>query len=190
MYEGVDTVVLFEELAYEDVLPVQWTTMALPDMAQRRSYTERNIKLLQTCAALGDHSQPDKLDERTPMHADVLRIDMKVNLLLDLVGKILASSQQRPADTSIRFNTLGAIWKARNVDGLPLPGATGLLEIHLREFAIEPLCFLGRVTAVDSNRIKVRFENTGEAVADLLGKLAFRRHRRQVADVRQANRDA
>ena len=27
MYEGLDTVVLYEELAYEDVLPVSWRRM-------------------------------------------------------------------------------------------------------------------------------------------------------------------
>ena len=30
MYEGVDTVVLYDELAYHDVLPVQWKAAVAP----------------------------------------------------------------------------------------------------------------------------------------------------------------
>ena len=36
--------------------------------------------------------------------------------------------------------------------------------------------------------IKVRFAPVGEAVADLIEKLAFRRHRRQIAESRQPRR--
>ena len=30
MYEGIDTVVLYEELAYEDVLPILWKRIVEP----------------------------------------------------------------------------------------------------------------------------------------------------------------
>ena len=30
MYEGLDTVILYEELAYEDVLPVAWRALPEP----------------------------------------------------------------------------------------------------------------------------------------------------------------
>jgi hypothetical protein len=61
-----------------------------------------------------------------------------------------------------------------------------VLELHLREFIVEPLRLSGRVVGVGhEGRIKVKFDNPGEAVADLIEKLAFRRHRRQVAGARK-----
>lgn len=185
MYEGIDTIVLFEELAYEDMLPLEWRVAPAPvsDLV-RRSFVERNLKLLQACAALEEHGQPEKLDERSPYHADIIRLDMKVNLLLDLVGQILIASHPRPETMPVRFNALGATWQHKGT--LPAEGGNGVLELHLREFIVEPLRLSGRVVGVGSDgRIKVKFDNPGEAVADLIEKLAFRRHRRQIAGARK-----
>ena len=46
MYEGLDTVVLYEELAYEDVLPVAWSRLPEPfDPA-----LDRQLSPTATCA--------------------------------------------------------------------------------------------------------------------------------------------
>ncbi len=47
MYDGADTVVLYEELAFQDVLPVQWRPLApAADREIASAYDERNIRLL------------------------------------------------------------------------------------------------------------------------------------------------
>lgn len=190
MYEGTDTVVLFEELAYEDMLPVTWQLASAPlsDLV-KRSFIASNLKLLQACAALEEHGQPEKSDERAPHHADIVRLDMKVNLLLDLVGQILIANHPRPAAMPVRFNALGAVWQHKG--DLPVDGTYGVLELYLRECVVDPLRLSGRVVSVGSDgRVKVKFDNPGEAVADLIEKLAFRRHRRQVAGARNVARDS
>jgi hypothetical protein len=114
-------------------------------------------------------------------------LDFKINLLLDLVGQILVSNRPRPTAVPIRFNALGAQW--RGASPLPEAGATGVAEIHLRDCVAEPLRLIGRVTNVTPDgQIKARFTPPGEIVADLLEKLAFRRHRRKVAESRQVRR--
>ena len=113
MYDGSDTIILFEELAYQDVLPVAWRPLPDeldPDLAA--AYTDGNIRVLQACAALEEHSTGEKPEENSPHAADLLRIELKINLLLDLVGKILASSHPRPKPLPIRFNALGATFRA------------------------------------------------------------------------------
>jgi hypothetical protein len=51
---------------------------------------------------------------------------------------------------------------------------------------VEPLRLTGRVASVTAEaKVQVKFDNCGEAVADLIEKLAFRRHRRQVAGARR-----
>jgi len=187
MYEGIDTVVLFEELAYEDVLPLRWrAASAPPSDAFRRSCTEGNLKILQAAAALEDHGQPDKnkQDDHSQYHADIVRLDMKINLLLEMVGQLLAAQQPRPEAMSVRFNKLGAVWT--NKGALPVANSNGLLELYLKECVAEPLRMLGRIASVSQDgRVKMQFDPVSQAVADLLEKLAFRRHRRQVAGVRQ-----
>jgi hypothetical protein len=186
MFDGTDTVVLYEELAYQDVLPVLWR--ALPgavDPALAASFAERNLRVLQACAAIEDHRTSETpADEPSP---ELQRLDFKLNLLLDLVGQLLVANRPRPTPVPIRFNALGAVW--RGAAPLPEAGAQGIAEIHLRDFLAEPIRLIGRVTNVTpEGQIKVRFSPPGEPVADLIEKLIFRRHRRQVAESRQPRR--
>ncbi len=49
---------------------------------------------------------------------------------------------------------------------------------------------MGTLTAVSpEGEVKARFAPVGESVADLLERLIFRHHRRQVAGIRQPRRD-
>jgi len=185
MYEGVDTVVLYEELAYQDIVPLAWKAMLTPlTLEQQGQIADRNLRLLQACTALEEHGQVEKADENSPHSADILRLDMKMNLLLDLVGRILIANQPRPTSTHVRFNALGAVFKLADLK--LQPGDEGMLEIQLKDFLVEPLRLVGRVAAVSPDgQIKVKFIHPGEVIANLIEKLAFRRHRRQVADQRQ-----
>ena len=183
MFDGSDTVVLYEELAFQDVLPVVWRPLAAGaerDMAH--GFDERNLRVLQAWDAMEEHVPVEKED--SAYSAELLRLDMKVNLLLDLVGQLLVANHPRPAPTPIRFNALGAAWRAGGT--LPDPGTQGILEIYLRDSLADPLCLLGRVTNVTpEGQIKIKFLPLTEAVADLIEKLAFRRHRRQIAGARR-----
>ena len=188
MFDGSDTVVLYDELAYQDVLPVQWRNMPVSaDRETAASFTERNIRVLQAWAAMEEPGSIEKPDENMPYAAELLRLDLKINLLLDLVGQLLAANRPRPPAVPIRFNALGAVW--RSSPPLPEAGTQGVVEIYLRDCLAEPLRLIGRITNVTPDgHIKVRFQPPGDAVADLIEKIAFRRHRRQVAESRQPRR--
>ena len=85
-----------------------------------------------------------------------MRLDMKVNLLLDMVGALLVASRPRPRAAAIRFNALGGVWQA----AAPFPelGSQGVLEIYLRDCIAEPLRLVGRIASVGPDgRVKVRF---------------------------------
>jgi hypothetical protein len=186
MFDGSDTVVLYNELAYEEVLPVHWAPLpGSMDAAVAASFTERNVRLLQALAAIEDHGVADKPDESAP---DLTRLDFKINLLLDLVGQLLVANRPRRAPVAIRFNSQGALWHASAP--LPLAGTQGVAEIHLRDFLAEPLRLVGTLTQVGADgEVTVRFAPVGEPLADLLERLIFRHHRRQVAGIRQPRRD-
>ncbi len=185
MFDGSDTVVLHNELAYEEVLPVNWAPLAGSMDTAAVSFTERNVRLLQALAAIEDHGVSDKPDESAP---DLTRLDFKINLLLDLVGQLVVANRPRPAALAIRFNSQGARWQASAP--LPAAGTLGVAEIHLRDFLAEPLRLVGTLTQVSADgEVTVRFAPVGEALADLLERLIFRHHRRQVAGIRQPRRD-
>ncbi|MET0987579.1 MAG: PilZ domain-containing protein [Steroidobacteraceae bacterium] len=188
MYEGLDTIVLYDELAYEDVVPVQWLPLGNDLTANTvASYSERNLRVLQSLVALEEHGQLEKATEdNLPHAADLARLDKKMNLLLDLVGHLLSTHQQRPPSVPVRFNTLGASWK--NAKPLAV-GDQGVLEIYVRECIPEPLRLAGRVVQAEpTGKAKLRFIALGDSINDLLSKLAFRRHRRSVAEQKHPRR--
>jgi Atypical PilZ domain, cyclic di-GMP receptor len=187
MYEGVDTIVLNDELAYQDILPVVWRPLVKTlDAISAASISDRNVRTLQVCAAIEEQGSVDKQDEKSPHAADLQRLEVKMNLLVDLMGQLLAASQPRPAPTAIRFNTLGAVWKSLSPTRV---GEQGLLDIYLKDCLAQPVSLIARVTHVTvDGQVKASFAPPGEATANLIEKLAFRRHRRQVAGVRQPRR--
>src|SRR5690606_37501778 len=111
MYDGGDTIVLFQELAYEDVLPVAWHGLPEPvDPVVVGSYADRNLRVLQAVDALDELPPAEKPDENAPHSADLHRLETKVNLLIEMVGQLLAASRPRPAPVAVRFNALGGVW--------------------------------------------------------------------------------
>jgi hypothetical protein len=187
MYEGVDTVVLQNELAYQDLLPVGWRPLSkAPDLATVTSITDSNIRILQVCAAIEEQGAVEKKDEKSPHSADIMRLEVKMNLLLDLMGQLIATSQPRPPATVIRFNALGGVWNSTVAHRV---GEQGMLEIYLRDSLPRPLTLIANITQVrPDGQVRAAFSPPGEAASDLIEKLAFRRHRRQVAGVRQPRR--
>jgi atypical PilZ domain-containing cyclic di-GMP receptor len=188
MFDGADTIVLYDELALQEVLPLLWRALPQPvDRDTAAGYMERNARLLQAREAMDQLGPVEKQDENSPHSADLMRLELKVNLLLDLVGQILASNRPRPAPVPVRFNAQGVVW--RTTGALPEAGAQGVVEIFLHDCIAEPLRLPGRVTNVTPDgHVKVRFTPVGDTVADLLEKLAFRRHRRQIAGSRNPRR--
>jgi hypothetical protein len=184
MFDGRDTIVMFEKIAYEDLLPVRWRPeAAAPAEVQAVSLAERNLRVLQACDALEEHGKLEKkLDDDSPHSADLMRLDFKLNLLLELAGQLLAQTQPRPQTTQIRFNAMGAMWKT----GETLPGNSfGLLEITLRDIIVQPLHLPAQIVAgADAGFARARFVALGETVADHIEKLVFRRHRRKIAGAR------
>ncbi|HEY6126155.1 MAG TPA: PilZ domain-containing protein [Steroidobacteraceae bacterium] len=187
MYDGKDTIVIFDKLAYEDLLPVRWRpSVQLVDDVTAQHYAERNIRVLQACDALEEHGQLDKSDDESPHSADLRRLDFKLNLLLDLAGQLLAASQPRLRPSSIRLNAMGASFTYD--EGL-VEGAYGVLELMLRDIVVQPLHLPAQVVSgAPAGQVRVRFLSLGEVVADHIEKLVFRRHRRKIAGARGIRR--
>ena len=186
MLDPDDTVVLYEELAFQDVMPVRWDCQP-PEPAAAVGLAERNLLVMQAWDALEDHAVLEKADENAPLAAEIQRLDRKMTLLLALVGQLLALNRPRPAPVPLRFNARGALW--RPLEAAPQAGAQGILEIYLHECIAQPLRLRGRITAVAATgEVKVHFDPHDDALCSVITKITFRRHRRQIAGRHASNR--
>ena len=184
MYEGVDTVVLHNELACSDVLPVEWQTLTQPlNSYNLVSMEEANILLLQACVAVEENPVRDKNEDLGPLAGELARLDFKLNLVLQLLSK-LVSQDRISTPTSIQFNALGASWTA--LGAAPAVGERGVLRVQLRSSLPQPLELPAEVSAVTGATVRVKFPELAEGTVELIQKLAFLRHRRHIADARKA----
>src|SRR5579862_5358279 len=182
MEDSPDTVVLHNELAYHDVLPVQWQPRERPlTRFELGSLEEANLLLLQAQVALEDHSPGD--DSSGALAGEIARLDLKLNLVLQLLAKLVLK-ERMPPPTTIQFNALGASWTA--VGSAPTVGSQGVLRIYPRGSLPQPLDLPATVTQVDGSTVRFEFEQLPESVAELIQRLAFLRHRRDVAGARKA----
>lgn len=185
MHEGIDAVVLYNELACPDVLPVQWQALQQPPEAfALQGMEEANTLLLQACVAVEEHPARDKHEDLGPLAGELARLDFKLNLILQLLDRLVPRDPM-PAPTPVRFNALGASWELAGATPPALPGLSGLLRIQLRSSLPQPLEWPAEVTQVTQSQVQARFIRLPAPVGELLQKLAFLRHRRQVAGVRQ-----
>jgi hypothetical protein len=184
MQEALDTAVLDNELAYQDVLPVQWMAMwEPPDRFELLGLEEANLLLLQACLAVEEHPARDNNVDLGPLAGEIARLDFKLNLVMQLLAKLVSKDRMPPA-TSVLFNSLGASWTC--IGQTPPLGGHGLLRVQLRSSLPQPLEVPAQVTAVDGSTAKVKFVGISAGVAELIQRLAFVRHRRHVADARKA----
>src|ERR1700722_15555190 len=186
MYEGVDTVVLYDELAYHDVLPIEWKRLPRPlDRFELIGMDESNTLLLQACIAVEEHPARDKDEDLGPLAGELARLEFKLNLVLQLLGK-LVPQERISAPTSIQFNSLGAGWTA--LGQAPVVGEQGILRVQLRSSLPQLLELPAEIVSVAGSTVRVRFPDLSDGNVALIQKLAFLRHRRDIADARKARR--
>jgi hypothetical protein len=192
MFDGSSTVVLYDKLALTAYLPCAWRSgVEIPSETLIERDIEANYRVLQACIAFDDQVPSDKIEESTPQNTELCRIDTKINLLLDMVGRLLAQTQARPVPTQVRFNSQGAAVKLPTSPVLPpKPDTAGVLELYLHDSVPDPLKLVAQVETVSADGvIEVRFAAQPEIIVDLFDKLVFRRHRRRIADTRKPKRD-
>lgn len=185
MGDFTDTVILENELAYADVLPVAYQSLRQPLNAERRaSIAQSNLRLLQAFSAMEESgSAADSSDDDPARISEIARVDQKVSLLLEMVGALVAASQRRPPAQAVRFNALAATWRIR--EPYPTRGTIGLLDIYLAEWLPRALQLSGRVAEhVGDGLIRLSLDPLGDALSDQIEKMVFRRHRRQIAGAR------
>jgi hypothetical protein len=184
MTEGVDTVVLHNELAFHGEYPLEWVpASAIPDAHLLESLDASNVALLHACIASEEQPARDKNEELIPLAHELARMDYKLNLVLQMLSALVSQNspqQQRP----VRFNATGATWTA--LAPLPAAGEHGVLRIRLQSALPQCLELAAQVTDVDAAEVSVRYLRLSEPAGELMQRLCFLRHRKQVAGARKS----
>ncbi len=184
MFEGVDTVVLRNELAYQDTLPLNWEPLARPlDAFRLGTLEEANVLLLQACVAVEEHPLRDKNEDLHPFSNELARLDFKLNLLLQMVGTLVNKTPAVDA-VPVQFNALGASWHTRGT--APAVGSQGLLHIRLRGALVQTLDLYAEITDSEGGAVSAKFLKMPPAAGELMQQLCFLRHRKQVAGSRKS----
>lgn len=177
---------LGQGLVWTDTLPLRWCSAA-PDAlaAETLRHHDNNEEVLRFIDAL-EETPVETGEERQPVAQEMLRLEAKLNLLLGLMGQLLAVHFPLPPARPLRLNPSGIEWTAETGPSL---GETGAIEIYLNSRCPRALIFSGRVEQVEAGaegrRYTVRFTALGESIRDRLEKIIFRHHRRSVALARR-----
>lgn len=171
-------------LTYADRLPVAWEPVAEPmDDTFHARLNHDNLQVLQAVGALEENvAEPDEDEDGATAQA-LARLDRKVNLLLELVGKLVVENGDLPAAVPMQLGSDRLIWSG---SALSLErGDTGVAAVYLRASPATPLRLAGRVEGVlgqgDESRYELAYLNLHEPVRNALERLIFRHHRRLIA---------
>lgn len=170
-------------LIYADRLPLAWTPQDdAPDAALLARLNRDNLQVLQAVGALEEYTAEPTDDDATA-HA-LARLDLKVALLLDLVGKLLMDRAAMPAPVPVELGSRHLAWRSDAALAAGV-GDAGVAAIYLRASPATPLIFVGNIASVHEQgaerRFELAFSGLDEPVRDALEKLIFRHHRRSIA---------
>lgn len=171
-------------LAYSDNFSISWRAVdhAL-DPTHLANVNASNEEFLRALSVLGDTiGQSDTQDASASSSSqDIARLDLKVNLLLDLVGTLIYHQLDIPDTSPVQLSAEEVSWQG----DVPEPGRTVYLELYLQRGLPKPFCCYGEVLSTDTQfaagNARVRFVGLTGAAKSWLEKLIFRHHRREVA---------
>lgn len=181
---------LAEGLSFEAALPFTWRELdAVPDAPHLTYWNEYNEAALRSIAALDEHTNQPPEEHVTPAY-DLSRVELKINLLLDLVGQLLSQQMLLPAPVWVKVGARGMAWNHSQ----PLAvGRVLLLQLYLNPGYPRALELPARLVSVDqidgASRCTAAFVGCSESVCDWLEKLVFRHHRRSIAHARGPRSD-
>jgi len=174
-----------EGLCYEASLPFAWRALdAVPDAAHLAYWNEYNEVALRGMAGLDEFSNQSP-DEHGAQGHELSRLEFKVNLVLDLVGQLLAQQLILPETVWLKIGARGVTWSSLEAPALATPL---LLQIYLTPNYPRPLELPATVVNHEVQAVGARctaaFVGCSEPVQDWLEKLIFRHHRRSIAHTR------
>lgn len=166
-----------EGLLFQGKLPVSLQLIdALPDEDHLAIINHENENFLKISLIIDEAAEIDEHDE---IRVELRRQDLKINLLMDMVGELLSQRKGVPKFVPVKFTPSGielqTLGEYKTGDKLEV-------EIYITPAMPRALKFYGdAVLNEDGNTIFIRFSGISLQVQDWLEKVIFRYHRRAIA---------
>ncbi len=168
---------------FQAELPIAWEPLPGPPDASGQAIGHlANEELLGSLLIL-DESVTEAEEDAQQEHWR--RVEAKLDLMLSLLGEMLAGQRGLPASRPLRLG--GDVLCIDGIDDQPLPAAGDWLrvQLYLMPRIPRPLVVVAEVLpGAASNRLLLRLTGLPETTRDLLARFVFRQHRRAIAQAR------
>ncbi|HKK13632.1 MAG TPA: PilZ domain-containing protein [Gammaproteobacteria bacterium] len=177
--------VLGDGLLYEAALPLRWRVMDdATAAAEQVELHHGTLQFLRTLMAMGEHVAEPAEEEPGHRGQELARLDAKLNLVLDLLGRFLERHERLPDPVPVRLGTAGLAWTQSHEP--PPEGTRLLVELYLEPDIPRPLDLPVKVMQVaraeaGGATVQAALEGANEALEDALQRYIFREHRRSIA---------
>lgn len=175
----------FDGLVHEDRFPVVWAYVeTVPSDAQKIVVNEANEQLLRLINTLSEKTA-EVSDDGSEYSAEFARLDLKLNVLLELAGQLIREQLQLPAEELVRLGHTGLEWWSSRA---PEAGRDVVVKVYLDRELPRPLQFMGRAlvdkasfSADGPTPVRIRYAGMAQSLEDELEKFIFRHHRKKIA---------
>ena len=151
----------------------------LPGATEMAFVNEKNEHTLRASLL---STEPVEGDEHDEVLLHLKRQELKIDLLMDMMGEILAQHSDIPVEQWVRLRTAGVQWQEA---AKPLSVGDKLeINLFVTPPIPRPLTFFAVIEAIDNSLVSASFQGVNQAVQDSLDKIIFRHHRRTVAQSR------
>lgn len=170
-------------LVYSDNIALAWKPVDYqPEQTHLAMVNASNESFLRAVSAIGDGT-PAKETSDVPagIGQDIARLDLKLNLVLELVSSLIYHELDIPPVSAVQVTADRVSWRG----DVPAPGSRVFLQLYIQRGLPKPLCCYGEVVSSPeeyaAGQAQVRFVGLTGAARVWLEKLIFRHHRREVA---------
>jgi hypothetical protein len=174
----------FEGISLYERLPFSWTGGDPADLNALDQANHETARALQALAVYEEVPRELTSDASHSPSPELLHLQVKVDVLLSLMGRLISENAGVPARHSVVLRGQSVEWSGPDQAKVK-PGDTGFILIYPNPMLPLPLRLPGRIVGSversGARWLQMRFENLTPAVAAGLEKMVFRRHRRQVA---------
>lgn len=166
--------------------PLRWQRISPSQLEQELDAVhDSNETALRNYYLLDERTQ-EPGDDRDESAQELIRIEQRLNLVIELLGQVLSHALNLPPVAPCMLSRETLEWSALDA---PEPGEYVRLAVFLHANYPKPLILFGQVTQVlhsaGMNRVTVQLDRLSEPVGDWLDRLIFRSHRRHVAQARR-----
>ncbi len=178
--------VLSAGLVYETRMAVGWRVLPSPlDADYTARLNDSNELFLRSLNTLEEVpcGRFEVGETGGDLQPELERLDIKPNLLMELVGHVLSRQLGMPPRADVRLGRAGMAWRGPRQP--PQCGTDLVVDLYVQPRYPRPLELPGRTTAVRDGWVELEFLGLNEAVEEGLQRLIFRHHRRDVATRRR-----